>query len=174
MRVLALAGVVFVLVLAAAGCGGGSEPPAQAWADGVCGRINDWEQELRDIVAAQGSGSVTERAREKVDKAASATDDLLNDLQKVGAPNTDSGEEAKAEVEALAQSTKDRIDRIRTQAENAQGTSDVLQLAADVSAEFDAAREEARTTFDKISNLDPSGELRDGIESSEACDQLTS
>lgn len=174
MRVLALAGFVFMLALAAAGCGGSDEPPAQAWADDVCGRINEWEQQLRDIVAAEGEGSATERVRQKVDQAATATTDLLSDLQGIGAPDTEGGAEAKSEVVALAQSTSDRIDRIRTDAENAQGTSELLQLATNISTEFDAARDEARQTFDRIGDLDPAGELREGIESSEACDQLTS
>ena len=125
-------------------------------------------------MAAEGEGSATERIKQKVDQAATATDDLLSDLQGIGAPDTESGDEAKSEVDALAESTKDRSTGFKAEAESAEGTSDALQLAANIATELDAAEQEARETFDEVSDLDPAGELRDGIENSESCDQLTS
>jgi hypothetical protein len=171
MRFLALP--LCVLALALAGCGGDDdEPPAQAWADDVCTRIDTWEQELRDIVAAEEEGSLTEGIQQKLDRAATATDDLLNDLQATGAPETEAGAEAKAEVDALAESTKERVDRIKAEAESAEDTTDALQLAGNIATELEQAQQEARETFDRLSDLDPAGELSEGIESSESCDEV--
>jgi hypothetical protein len=182
MRFLGLSICVVAAALALAGCGGddqpqaegGDEPTAQAWADEVCTRIDGWQQELRDIVAAEEEGSGMEAVRQKLDRAAAATDDLLTDLQGIGAPDTESGSEAKDEVDALAESTKERVDRIRTDAEDAEGAGDALQIAASIATELDEAQQEARATFDRVQDLDPAGELRDGIESSESCDELRS
>jgi hypothetical protein len=168
VRFFALSICLAALAAVLASCGGEDEPPAQAWADDVCTRINTWGQELRDIATG---GSVAE-IQQALDQAVTATDDLVTDLQEIGPPETESGAEAKAAVDELAGSTKERVDRVRAEAEDAEGSSDLLQLAASVATELDAAQQEARATFDQVSDLDPSGELREGIESSEACDEL--
>ena len=181
MRFLALPICVLAVAVALAGCGGDDDEPqaqgddqptAQAWADDVCSRIEAWEQELRDIVAADEEGSGTEELRQKLDRAATATDDLLTDLQEIGPPDTESGAEAKDEVDALAESTRERVDRVRTEAENAEGASDALRVGASILTELDAAQHEVRETFDSVQDLDPSGELREGIEGSESCGEL--
>jgi hypothetical protein len=168
VRFLALSICLAALAAVLASCGGEDEPPAQAWADDVCTRINTWGQELRDIATG---GSVAE-IQQALDQAVSATGDLVTDLREIGPPDTESGAEAKAEVDALAESTQERVERVRAEAEDAEGSSDLLQLAANVATELDAAQQEARATFDRVSDLDASGELREGIESSEACDEL--
>jgi hypothetical protein len=168
MRLLALSICVVAVAIVLAGCGGEDEPPAQAWADDVCTRIDAWGQELRDIAAG---GSVAE-IQQALDQAVTATGDLVAELREIGPPETESGAEAKAEVDTLAESTQERVERVRTEAEDAEGSSDLLQLAANVATELDAAQQEARATFDRVSELDPSGELREGIDSSEACDEL--
>jgi hypothetical protein len=168
VRFIALFSCVVAVAVVLTGCGGEDEPPAQAWADDVCTRIDAWGQELRDIATG---GSVAE-IQQALDQAVAATGDLVTDLQEIGAPDTESGAEAKAEVDALAESTRERVDRVRAEAEDAEGSSDLLQLAANVATELDAAQQEARATFDRVSDLDPSGELREGIENSEACDEL--
>lgn len=168
-----VAALVAVAALLAAGCGG--EPEAQSWAGDVCDELNEWTEELRGIAQdAEAEGDVLETYRERIDAAEDATRDLAEDLADLGPPETEAGTEIEEELQTLADDLRARLALIRTQTEELQAgsLSAFLEGLAAIAEEVESAGAEIRASLDRIGELDPAGELRDGFEEADSCRRL--
>ena len=87
--------------VAAAGCGGSddetdSEPdPTAAWASDFCSAVTTWTDELQGITSqfTDTSNLSEEGIQSAADDVKSSTQTLVDDLEGLGAPPTDSGDE---------------------------------------------------------------------------------
>src|SRR5213595_3404950 len=101
------AAVAAILVFAVVGCGGG-QSAAEKWAASVCSDVSTWQSQVKqatdDIGAKlQSPGQGTLPAiKQDVRKAVDATGQLTDGLKALGKPDTDSGAQAKQQVDALA------------------------------------------------------------------------
>jgi hypothetical protein len=167
-----LAFVALAAVLAVAGCGGGDdESSAEAWADDVCTSANSWTEELVQIAADVDPSAGAEGIEQQLDQAEKATRNLLEDVRDVGAPDTQGGSEAQEEIEGLVERTQDRLDSLRGELEGA-STGEALSVLGQAAQELEAVGTDARDTLDRIQELDPAGELRQGIEGADSCQEL--
>jgi hypothetical protein len=126
---IALALVFLVVALAAAGCGGGGGDSAEGappdeWAADVCGALSDWNTALEDgatqIQADAASATSIQEARQLIvdylDQAIERTDEMLNRIEEAGTPAVDDGE-------AIAQSFRDELAKIKPIFEDARETA---------------------------------------------------
>jgi hypothetical protein len=180
------AAVVAVLVtttaLLAAGCGGSNDTttatasPQDQWAADVCGAMSDWKSSITTIATDFSSGVSKDVLTQKVDDAEQATSDLVDQLRAIGPPETEAGDQAKAEIDKFADTTKSSVDSIKTEADSLQG-SGVIGLTAGVAsitAELDTIVQTGKTTLSDVEQLDASGELKTAIENDSTCQSLTS
>jgi uncharacterized protein involved in exopolysaccharide biosynthesis len=100
-----------------------------------------------------------------MDDVVASTHDFVADLKKIGAPDTPSGEEAKAQVDQLANSIDARVQRV--QAAAPAGGLDALQSAAD---EISGGIDDVKSTTASIEAL--SDDLRQGVEDASSCKEL--
>ena len=111
MRTL-LAVLILAVAVIAAGCGGGSSSstgatgetasaPAEDWANSVCQAFVDWNSSI----SAAGQGISQNPSEEGImtagDDIRTATDSLVDDLRGLGRPDTESGQEAKDDIDQL-------------------------------------------------------------------------
>jgi hypothetical protein len=128
--ILALAGVVLVLIAAAA-IGGRDESdetvtPGQ-WAQDVCAAVGVWRGTLEDIVEDVRTPNATSTAggeepqsetpqgrtgliRKGLERAVAASDTLVEGIDNAGIPDTEQGQETAQVVSTWADSTRDEFE----------------------------------------------------------------
>jgi membrane protein implicated in regulation of membrane protease activity len=166
------AGLLVVVVLALAGCGGDDSSASEDYADGVCMSLSTWVTEVQETVQSltdAGLATSREDLQASWDETKDATETLVNDLEQLGPPETEDGEQVKSELDALATELTQQVDAIE-QALNSGGG--VTAVAAEVSTAISAAANAVETTYQDLRGLDPAGELREAFEDSDDCDAL--
>ena len=162
MRRLVVAGAIAVLL---GGCGGSDESSAESWANDVCGRAVDWRDGVRDEVDAFRQNPDVSKLGTTIDDIVTSTNDFVADLKKIEPPDVASGAQAQTQVEQLADSLDDRVQRVQSAV--AAGGAAAIQTAAD---EISGGIDELGQTVANVEAL--SDELRRGIEDASSCKEL--
>jgi len=162
--VLALATIFTV-----AGCGGDDENASEQWAGDVCSQLSTWVTSVQDAV-----GSLTANPL-SLDKAAvqaatkdvkTATDELVDGLAALGPPETESGTQAKSELDDLGSQLQQQVDQVEQDA--ATGSVSLVTVTTALATASSAVR----STYESLKSLDTGGELRDGFENAGSCDSF--
>jgi hypothetical protein len=181
-RVVVTAAVGLVVVLAAglfvALLRGGDDgpPPEVVWAEQACTEVAEWREELRDLIGDVGVADVVLRGGDTLQQllidGAIATGALANDLRRLGLPESEGVEAARAEVDQFL----DELDELREVAEEAvteiNGPGDLIDVARTLVTDVRAAAGEARESFTALRESDALGDLRRGFDEADACRNL--
>ena len=172
------------LAVVAAGCGGSddetttsTEATATAeWADGLCSAISTWKGELSSIADQfTDLSSLTEDGLQSAaDDAKAATDAFADDLEGLGAPDTESGEDIKSSVDELSTTVQAEVDSIETTVGDVSSLADVPNAVTDVKTSIDAMSTALSTTITTIEDADAQGEIKDAIDNSPDCADISS
>jgi hypothetical protein len=179
-RVFVAAAAAALLVLGASGCG---ESKGEKWASSLCTSISDWRSELQSIssdvqeqVTSQPSVSSAKTAiTSGVQQAAAATRKLRDELTDLGAPDTDAGAQAKAELDSLGNRLQANLSEVQSTVAGAGSSgsaSELLTKLSGVASTLETSLGDAQATVRKISSLDPGGELQQGFEDADSCKDL--
>lgn len=163
--------MIAVLALLAAACGE-DDDPAQAWADGFCSSLTTWSQSVKSSVDPITSGNLSDDAvNGAVDDVKAATDELTSDLKGLGAPNTDSGEQAQQQATDLADQLTTAEDTISKAFEGAGGTTEMLSAAGVAVSSLGTVVAQMKTTLDDLeqSSSDTSDDIRSAFKRSDEC-----
>ena len=171
---VAAASLVAGLSLLAAGCGGDDQSSAEQWADSVCTDLNTWADSITTTITgvmSQGLGVTSSDLRAAANQAKSATSRLVDDLREIGPPDTESGQQAQQDVQQLGDSLEQHATKARDLVQGASGSgAGLVATAQSVLVEIGAAADEVKAA---LTSLQQAGEdVKDGIESSDACSQL--
>jgi hypothetical protein len=178
MRLLALAACVAAFALVAAGCGGDddddSASSAAAWAEDFCTTVQGWTDELETIADEVGDASSlsSETLEQAGNDADAATEDFIEELRDLGAPETDSGEAIEAEVEEFSDTVDQEREEIRDAVEDADGLAGLAQVVGVVSSSIASMGSAVQATIEAIDTADVNGEVRQALEDEPACDDL--
>ena len=182
-RKLLVAIGISVLAIASAGCGGGDEStsetseaaPASEWADGFCGAISTWTGALSDV--RDQFTDLSSFSQDGLETAAedlkTATDQLIEDIQALGAPDTESGQEIEAVVDDLGSTLETELDSIQSTLDETSGIAELPGAVRDVVDSLGAMSTAFSSALSEIGDADVQGELEDAFESSPACDDIT-
>jgi hypothetical protein len=175
-RALAIAAfsVVVALSVAASGCGGDDQSSAEQWADSVCTDLNTWADSVTTAITgvmSQGLSVTSSDLRAAANQAQSATTRLVDDLRQIGAPDTESGEQAQQELQQLGDSIEQHANKTRDLVEGASSSgAGLVATARSVLVEIGAAADQVKTA---LTSLQQAGDdIREGIQASDACSQL--
>lgn len=177
-RHLAHLGLIAVLALAAAGCGGSDgdqQSAAEAWADDVCSTVSDWTgavQDAQTTLSDPGNLSAND-VRGALENVSTATTAFINDLKDIGPPDTEAGEAAGAQLSTLSDQLQQQADVV-TRALN-QSSANLQELLAQVSTVTNALStmvNNAVTAVDNIRQLDGADELESAFQDSQTCQEL--
>jgi hypothetical protein len=184
LRALGL--VVLALALVAAGCGGGDDEEAAGtteagtsatveWAGSVCTAITTWKNELGQILdeLADPSSLDEQSLEDAANDAKAATDTMVDELQSLGAPDTESGQDVEQAVDDFEKTMEDDVSEIEDTAEGISGITDLPGAITSISSSLSSMSAAFTSTLQTIEDADVQGELEDAFDESESCDELT-
>ena len=183
----AVAPLLAAAALGVAGCGGSDDnggngnttssdqTSTEEWAGGVCSAITTWQDSTTSVTTSlQESGITADSVESSADDVKSATQTLIDDLQGLGTPDTDSGQEAKDDLDALSTELQNGVDEIESDVSDVSGLSDVANAISSVTSTLATMATQVSTTFSDLQSLDAEGELSDAFQQASSCDSLTS
>jgi hypothetical protein len=175
VRSVAVALLVVVLALMAAGCTAEGERPAVEWADGLCSAIVTWREDLRLIANRFDDPSSLDREsfEDAASDAVDETEEFIDELRDLGRPDTEAGEAAEEALDELSDELETSLDRIAEEIENASGLPGTIESVANIVGELGEMGVAVDNAYTMIRAQDVSGELRTAFEQAESCDELT-
>ncbi len=183
MRVRSLLAVA-VLALAGhgAGCGGSDDDsaaetnPTAEWADGFCNAVTDWTNELKTVTEqfTDASNLSQDGIRSAADDVRSATQTLIDDLEGLGTPDTESGQEIRSSLDTLSTTLDTETSQIQDTAEGISGIADLPSAISEISTSLSALGTAFSQTLQTIEKADVDGELQSALQDSPACADNTS
>lgn len=174
MRQVALICAVGLLLLAA-GCGGEDESSTEAWSNDFCSASADWRSSLEDIVSQFQSPSDldADSIQGAIDDGLEATESFVDEVESLGAPETEAGQEVAGILDSMTSSIQTTADDLRSTFEGADSLQDLVARAGEAASQIGQLEQELQSSLDEIENLN-TGELRDELESNEDCDAARS
>jgi phage-related protein len=173
-----IAWVVVALLAAflASGCGGGKdENSATAWADDVCSAATTWRDSITSTTDSLSGGNLSENGlTSAVDDIKSATSDFVDDVRGLGAPDTESGEQAKESLDKLADAADENLSTIQSAVDDASGVSGVMQAVTAISTALSTMASQVSSTVAELKQLDAGGELEAAFNDADSCKDLQS
>lgn len=167
------------LALLAAGCGGDGNGADETlstteWANGLCGSITAWTESLQSAAEPLTGGSISKEALQSAaDDVESSTKAFTDDLNDLGKPDTESGQEAKDLLDGLDEELDDDLQEIQTAVDDASPT-DILSTVSTVSEALGSMAQQVSSTFEELDQLDASNELEQAFEEADSCDEIRS
>lgn len=148
--VSAVAPVGLAATLLLAGCGGSDGSDTERWAGDVCGAANEWAGDVDgalESVAEEGLALDEEDVRMAISRIGEATDELGTAMDELGPPETESGERAREELQALGEAIRGQLDDV----ERALGGDPApLEAVATVAAALAAASSRVQVSLDTL------------------------
>ncbi len=174
LRASAVAALVLVLAGLVAGCGGDDdEASATGWAGDICSAFSQWTDSLESAAEPLRSGDVSrDSIDEAVSELAEATDEFVDDIRGLGPPDTESGDEAKEELDGLADDLSGGVDEIRDTVETASGVGAAAALA-EIGNTLTRMASDAQSALSRVEGLDAAGELETAFREAPECEDLT-
>jgi chromosome segregation ATPase len=169
-----------ILVLVAAGCGGGASDE-EKWAGSVCSDIATWKQQLqqqvndaRSTLQSPGGGTV-DAIKTDVQQAADATKKLASDLNALGAPNTDSGAQAKQQLDSLATQLENTVNHAKQTVASLPASATTSQTVSQLSTLGPALQSLVTNTKTTLASIQSSSsDLKKGFDKADSCKQFRS
>jgi hypothetical protein len=170
-RHLGLLAVVLALATTPmlAGCGGDEESASEQWAGDVCSELSTWVTEVEEAVRSfTENGLSLDKAsvQAATEDVTEATDELVDELRDLGAPETEAGDQARGALDELGTQLTQQLHDLEQAVE-----AGSLSLV-DITSSLAAASTAVRSALDSIQSLDGGEELRAGFEDAAACDSF--
>jgi hypothetical protein len=176
--VVSVLALTAILATVAAGCGG-SKSAEEKWADSVCTDLGNWKSQVKqstdDIAPKIRSPQQGALAAMKADvqKLVDATQQLAQNLNALGAPKTESGAQAKQQLETFASNLQTTTGKAKqtlaTVPENA-GLTETAQKLAPLAPDLQSLAAQTETTVQSIEAS--SSDLKKGFEQADSCKQF--
>lgn len=165
---------ILVLSLAAAGCGDSSDTKAnEAYANGVCSAIADWEQQIKSIAAGFTSSITKASLQSAIAQAESATTELSTQIKAVPPPDTSDGRAAQQQLNQLLSDVKSTVGAATTAAAQVPADASVASIAAVITVLTPQVQNLANEAKAAASSLkDAGGSLASAFKSTDSCQNL--
>lgn len=170
--------VVSALVLVAAGCGGSDDEsdPTAAWAADFCSAVTTWTDSLQDVTSefSDTSNLSEDGLQSAAEDVRSATEDLVDDIRGLGAPETEGGDEVRSSLDSLSATLESESAEIESTVEDISGLTGLPSAITAVSSSLAAMGSAFTSALQAISDADVGGELESALEDSPECAGITS
>jgi hypothetical protein len=166
--------------LVAAGCGGGgatgsaTTSAATGWANSLCQATATWRNAITSAGQSLQNNPTEEGLKAAGQDVQGATRTFSQELGNLGKPETESGQQAQALVDQLAEDMSTGLDKIQTAIKGATDASSALSAVSTVSSTLLTAGDQVTTTIQKLQQLDAQGELGDAFRDADACSGVIS
>jgi hypothetical protein len=168
---------ILVGALLAAGCGGSEDETSGAneWASSVCSATKTWTTSVSAAAASLQGGNLSKNSLESaVDDVTDSTKTFADELQDVGKPDTEDGQQAKDSLDQLSKDVEDGVQQLEDAVDSASGGTGMLDAIAQIGSTLATMGSQVTGTVDGLEQLDPSGELADALKNNDECSSLRS
>jgi uncharacterized phage infection (PIP) family protein YhgE len=167
-----------MLAFAAASCGGSEPSATEDWAGDVCSSVSDWQDQLEQSASdireqVQSPGANTLAAIEsEIQEAVDASNELADELRSLEPPDTENGDQAKQELDQLADQVEATVDKTKETIDNLPknaGLRDVATAVAPLLPSLQALVTNVSATL--TSFQDRGSELKEGFDEADSCEK---
>ena len=169
-------GLLAVLALVAAGCGGSSADTKanDAYASGVCSAVGSWEQQIKSLTSSGFTGGISKATLQStIAQAETATKTLAKQIKAVPRPNTSDGQAAKTQVDQLSSQAASTISAAQTAVASIPADASVTAVAAalvPLAPQVKGLLTTAQTTVKSLQSA--KGSLSSAFKSADSCKSL--
>jgi hypothetical protein len=149
------------------------------WADSVCTSLADWKTSIAGLADVDQGDLTRESLQQKLDDAGDATEELVDDLKRLGPPDLEAGDEAEEALEDAADGLEESFDSLRTAAQDALDADSPTELVEQLAAlgpQFQALLQQISDTVSSLQSAsifgDASDELEQAFADADSCQQL--
>jgi hypothetical protein len=172
-------GIVAIVVAAVAMRLSDDGPPTtEEWAGSVCQSLVDWRDSITSLADVSGEPLTAESLRERLGDASDATSDLIAELQALGPPDLESGDQLEQELDASIDELESSFDSLKQGAEEAANApaGEFLQQLAGLASDFAVLQEAIAGTVTTLEDADVAeeskAELRQAFADAPSCQSL--
>ena len=176
----ALLALVAAIMLAVglAGCGGSKSTSASeqtaTWADGMCSALVDWQNSMKAAGENVSKGQLSKQSLQDTANAVSdANKQLRDDLDSLGKPPTATTDQAKTDLQQLADDLSKNADKIREALSGVSGASDLTAALTTAAGAVQAMGKDLQTTASQLQSLSKDDTWSKAFKSSESCKKLS-
>ena len=149
------------------------------WADSVCTSLDEWRGSITGLGDVDQGQLTRESLEQKLDEAGDATDELVDDLERLGPPDLEARDEAEQALDDAADGLRESFDSLRTAAQgalDADSPTEFLQELAALAPQFQALLQQVQDTVASLQSAslfgDSSAELEQAFANADSCQQL--
>jgi hypothetical protein len=149
------------------------------WADTVCSDLAEWRGEITGLADVSEGELTAESLEERLDEAGDATEELVQDLKRLGPPDLEAGDEAEQALDDAAEGLEESVESLRTEAQgalDADRPAEFLQELTALAPQFQALLDQTRDTIAALQSAslfgEASAELEQAFADAESCQQL--
>jgi hypothetical protein len=172
---VAAGAATLALAVAAAGCGGSNDTQSQteAWADGMCSALVDWQNGVTAAGEDVSKGNLSKSSLEKAaNGVADANKQLRDDLDSLGKPPTETVDKAKSALNQLGDDLNKNLEAIRDTLANTSG-NDVTASITAVASAVQAMSQDLQNTSTQLKALQSDDTWKKAFNSSDSCQKLS-
>jgi hypothetical protein len=173
-RLVAVASAI-ALAVAAAGCGSSNDSASktEAWADGMCNALTDWQNSVTAAGEKVSKGDFSKSTlQEAADGVADANKQLRDDLDSLGKPPTETVEKAKSALDQLGEDLTANLEAIRDALAKSSGNDVSLAITA-VGSAVQAMSQDLQNTATQLKALENDDTWSKAFKSSDSCQKLS-
>jgi methyl-accepting chemotaxis protein len=166
---------VIVLTIAAAGCGKSQSTAdkTNAWADGMCNALVDWQNNVRAAGEKVSQGDLSKATlQDAADGVSDANKQLRDDLDSLDKPPTPTVDKAKSDLNELSQDLSTNVDKIRDAIGNI-SDNDVSAAVTTIAGAVQAMGQDFQHTATQLQALENDDTWSNAFKSSESCQKLS-
>jgi hypothetical protein len=159
-------------------------PPAEQWAVAACTAITTWRTSVAGIATAiqfpadtTPGSAAGEQATGRYDQLKAANRQLLDDLKAAGLPETNDGQQIRAEADKLSTQLDTSTSQLEASITAIGDATSVVQMTGAMASAATAINQVANdvsATAAAIRQLDPASELGAAVAKTEACQAIRS
>jgi hypothetical protein len=149
------------------------------WAESVCASLVDWRSSITSLADVSGETLTPELLGEKLDDAEAATDELVTELEDLGPPDLEAGDQVEQALDDAVGGLRTSYASLQAQAQDAVGAespTEFLQALAALAPEFQSLLNQIRDTVASLQSAslfgEASAELEQAFASAGSCQEL--
>ena len=153
-------------------------PTTEEWAGSVCTSLSDWRDSITSLADAGDEPFTADSLREKVDDANAATSELVSELQDLGPPDLEAGDQVEEQLDQSTAELESSFDALKERADEVADSppSEFLQQLAGVASDFAALQTAIADRVTTLQNADVSkeskAELQQAFADAPSCQSL--
>jgi gas vesicle protein len=149
------------------------------WAGSVCSSLSDWRSSIVALADVQPGELDADTLSEKLDDAETATEQLVSELDDLGAPDLESGEQVQQQLEASVDDLQSDFESLKSDAQaalDADSSAEFLQALAPLAPQFQALLDDVSQVLDEVQSSNVADEVRSELQQAfadaESCQEL--